>query len=61
MIKLSNQKTYSIVVGSILFTLGFFGLAFNSSFDVPSRYLVGSLILGFWGIVVASSRQHPTA
>jgi hypothetical protein len=52
MIKFNNPRSYALTTGIILFALGFFGFAFAGTFNVPDSYLVVSLILGFWGIVV---------
>ncbi|PIR96054.1 MAG: hypothetical protein COT92_03205 [Candidatus Doudnabacteria bacterium CG10_big_fil_rev_8_21_14_0_10_42_18] len=56
--KLSNPHSYTLIVGLILFCLGFFGFIFRSYFNVPNHYLVFSLILGFWGILVAVGNKH---
>jgi len=48
-----SQRVYCFVSGAILFALGIFGFAFRTSFDIPDRYLLASLILGFWGLVVS--------
>jgi len=52
MFKFNNPRSYSLVTGVILFALGFFGFAFPESFGIPYGYLLLSLVLGFWGIVV---------
>jgi hypothetical protein len=49
--KFYTTRTYSLVVGAILFLVGFFGLSFRTTLDLPVYYLFGCLILGFWGIV----------
>ncbi|MCL5667385.1 MAG: hypothetical protein M1383_06470 [Patescibacteria group bacterium] len=54
MIKFSKPKNYALITGILLFCLGFFGFAFRTSFNLPGYYLFGSLILGFWGIIVGS-------
>jgi hypothetical protein len=60
MMKLHNPKSYSLITGTILFLLGFLGFAFRGSFNVPDSYLLLSLILGFWGIVVGlGGRKNP--
>jgi hypothetical protein len=56
MLKLNSQKTYCLATGIILFILGFFGFAFPGIFNLPGSYLIASLILGFWGIVVGSKK-----
>lgn len=48
---LSQPRNYSRVVGVILFTIGLVGFAFRSDDSLPDVYLVGAIILGFWGIV----------
>jgi len=58
MIKLHNPKSYALITGIILFALGFLGFAFRNNFDLPDRYLIVSLILGFWGIVVGVARVN---
>lgn len=50
---LSKTKNYARIAGAILFLLGLFGFAFRSDNSLPDMYLVGALILGFWGIVVS--------
>ncbi len=51
--KLANPKTYSLVVGLLLFTFGIVGFAFRNSFDLGDKYLIFSMVLGFWGIISA--------
>ncbi len=51
--KLSTPRNYALTVGIILFALGFFGFVFRSYFKVGDHYLFFSLVLGFWGILVA--------
>ncbi len=53
--KLNSTKNYALVVGIILFALGILGFAFHSNADLPDYYLIGALVLGFWGIVVRFS------
>jgi hypothetical protein len=48
---LRQTKNYARIVGVILFLIGLFGFAFRSDNSLPDKYLVGALILGFWGIV----------
>ena len=55
--KLNNTRTYTAFCGTLLFLLGFFGFAFRSSFDLPNKYLILALLLGFWGIVISFSAQ----
>ena len=50
--KMSSQKIYALVSGIILFLVGIIGFAFGS-LNIPDGYLLLSLVLGFWGIVVA--------
>ena len=38
-------------MGVILFAIGLLGFAFRSDDSLPDKYLVGALVLGFWGIV----------
>lgn len=61
MIKLSSPKNYALIVGMILFALGFFGFAFRTNFSIGNQYLIASLVLGFWGIVAAfgSDKNQP--
>lgn len=51
--KLINPRTYSLVCGIILFVFGVVGFAFRSFFDLADKYLLISLVLGFWGIITA--------
>lgn len=55
MAKFSRHRTYAAITGTLLFLLGFLGFAFRPQFDVPSSYLLGALVLGFWGVVVTFS------
>ena len=55
--KLSSPRTYSLLAGLLLFALGFFGFAFRNNFDAPDSYLLGALVLGFWGIVVGAGNR----
>lgn len=48
---LMQTKNYARIVGVILFAIGLLGFAFRSSNSLPDAYLVGALILGFWGIL----------
>ena len=50
--KFGNPRTYCLTVGIILFLIGFLGFAFRSFFDLPDKYLLLSLVLGFWGLLV---------
>ena len=52
MFKLNTPKHYALIVGIILFAFGFLGFAFRTTGDLPIAYLLISLILGFWGIVL---------
>jgi ABC-type Na+ efflux pump permease subunit len=53
----NSQRIYCLIAGLILFSLGIFGFAFKTSFDIADRYLFAALILGFWGIVVSFNRK----
>jgi hypothetical protein len=57
MIKFNTPRDYSFIVGLLLFLMGFLGFAFRDSFAVPDKYLLLSLILGFWGLVVAAANK----
>jgi hypothetical protein len=57
MIKLNSPRSYSSIVGTILFLFGFLGFAFPNSFNVPGGYLFAALVLGFWGIVVGVTKK----
>lgn len=48
---LRQTKNYARIVGVILFSMGLIGFAFRSDSSLPDKYLVGALVLGFWGIV----------
>ena len=48
---LRQTKNYARIVGVILFAMGLIGFAFRSDSSLPDKYLVGALVLGFWGIV----------
>ena len=52
---LRNPKAYARLSGVILFLLGLTGYAFRSANSLPDIYLIGFLILGFWGIIVSFS------
>lgn len=54
-VRLNSTKNYALVVGIILFALGILGFAFHSNADLPDYYLIGALVLGFWGIMVRFS------
>ncbi len=56
---LNSHRSYALVTGSVLFLFGVVGFAFRQSFDLADKYLVLSLILGFWGVVVGF-RSHGT-
>ena len=49
--KFTNQKTYAIVCGSLMFCFGIVGFAFKTAFNIADKYLFLSLLLGFWGII----------
>jgi hypothetical protein len=57
--KITSKRTYALVTGILLFVLGFAGFAFRENFAISNTYLIGSLILGFWGIVVGASKSQP--
>lgn len=52
-----STKFYSLATGVILFGLGFIGFAFRNSFDIPTKYLIFCLLLGFWGLVISVGRK----
>ena len=53
---LKIPKNYARIVGGILFLVGLFGYAFRNGSSLPDVYLIGALVLGFWGILVSFSR-----
>ena len=55
--KLNNPNTYAAVVGVLLFTLGLLGFAFKHTFKLADVYLIGSLVLGLWGILSVFKKQ----
>lgn len=57
MSKLFSPRFYSLFTGVVLFCFGFFGFAFKNSFDISAKYLIISLMLGFWGIVISVGRK----
>lgn len=56
---LRQTKNYTRIVGVILFAIGLLGFAFRSDNSLPDMYLVGALILGFWGIVIGLWETNP--
>jgi hypothetical protein len=52
MFKLNSPRAYALLTGFLLFAFGFFEFAFRSNTDMSSGFLLASLALGFWGIVV---------
>ncbi len=48
-----HKKIYALVCGFLLFAFGVVGFAFRGSFDIGGQYLILSLLLGFWGLLVA--------
>ena len=55
--KLTTPRSYTLITGLILFLIGFLGFAFRNMFNLSDKYLLLSLVLGFWGLVVfANSR-----
>ena len=48
---LGKTKNYARIVGVILFAIGLLGFAFRTDNSLPDLYLVGAIILGFWGII----------
>ena len=58
MLRLSSHKTYIAATGILLFSLGLFGLAFRSAFTgIGDRYLLLSLVLGFWGLMLSVQKN----
>jgi hypothetical protein len=55
--KLTTPRSYTLMTGLILFLIGFLGFAFRQLFDLSDKYLLLSLILGFWGLVVAGNSR----
>lgn len=55
--KFLSPKTFALTVGLLLFLFGVFGFAFKTTFDVADKYLLISIILGFWGVGSAFSRD----
>ncbi len=55
--KISNQRAYALVCGFVLFCFGVFGFAFKNAFDINGVYLFFSILLGFWGMVVAFAKN----
>jgi hypothetical protein len=51
--KFVSSKTYSLVTGLLLFAFGVVGFAFRNNFNLADKYLLLSLILGFWGVICA--------
>ncbi|HYV33999.1 MAG TPA: hypothetical protein VE973_04090 [Candidatus Limnocylindria bacterium] len=49
---LNSLRFYTLFTGIVLFLLGFLGFAFRHKIDLPDGYLLLSLILGFWGILI---------
>ncbi len=56
--KLSSLRTYALLTGVLLFTLGFLGFAFRGNFKAPDSYFLGALVLGFWGIVTGLANRQ---
>lgn len=54
---LKSQRSYTLIVGVILFAVGLLGFAFRSSTSLPTLYLLACLALGFWGILVSFSKE----
>jgi len=50
---LRNPRVYARITGAVLFLLGLMGYAFRSANSLPDVYLLGFLLLGFWGIIVS--------
>ncbi len=50
---LRNPRVYARITGVVLFLLGLMGYAFRSANSLPDVYLLGFLLLGFWGIIVS--------
>ncbi len=51
--KLQNTKTYTQVVGILLFAIGILGFAFPNAIQLPDVYLLLFLVLGFWGVLIS--------
>lgn len=54
---LKSSANYSRIVGVILFAVGLLGFAFRSSGSLPTFYLLGAMVLGFWGVLVSFNRE----
>lgn len=50
---LRSPKVYARITGAVLFLIGLLGFAFRSVGSLPDAYLLGALVLGFWGIVLS--------
>ncbi|MEK7617850.1 MAG: hypothetical protein AAB410_01780 [Patescibacteria group bacterium] len=58
MLKFSSPRSYAFLTGLVLFLLGFIGFAFRSNFGgIDNGYLLASLLLGFWGLVVSVQKE----
>lgn len=55
---LLKLKTYTLVSAGLLFSIGLYGFAFRGLTNLPDFYLFISLVLGFWGLIVASQRRR---
>lgn len=52
-----NSRIYALVCGGLLFIIGIYGFAFRGSTRIPDLLLVLCLVLGFWGLVLASQKR----
>ncbi len=50
---LKSPRMYSRITGGLLFIIGLAGFAFRNAGSLPDIYLIGALILGFWGIIIS--------
>ncbi len=57
MVQFTTPKGYSLITGLVLFLIGFLGFAFRDIFNLPDKYLLLFLILGFWGLVVSAGNS----
>lgn len=47
----SRSRNFALIAGVVLFLIGVIGFAFRSDRSLSDVYLLGALVLGFWGIV----------
>jgi hypothetical protein len=55
---ITNPRKYAAVVGVVLFGVGLYHFSFSSTSRIPDLYLLGAIILGFWGILVSLSSRR---